>query len=321
MASIRLEEALEALDQPTDRGPRWPIMHGKAGTLLAFDVPVDGGKVRWTGLWVTPTSIQFLDVDPPEPHGSRAHRIEGNAAGLFDRYILAMHEYLELISELDEEIADIQGRGPSVPLAAIWPFKQRASRLRAGLARAMSVSAECSTLFEERLPGWKKVFPSIEAELVRLQQMVAAVEQSVSDLILLRNAEESNRIANAANDLSRTSNRIAALANISNIRMLGITFLALFLALISAVILFPNTGATILGMPSAAWVPGIWVDVSLALLAIVPLVWVLSRPWVRRMLKDVHDYESRIEEGLADLPELKPGAGRAGSAIETRSPP
>ena len=142
------------------------------------------------------------------------------------------------------------------------------------------------------------------AELVRVRELALSVQEGLSDLILLRNAEESNRIAEAANALSRTSNRIAALANISNIRMLGLTYIALVLGLVSAAVLIPNTGATILGMPSAAWIPGWWVVVVLTVLAVVPIWAIFSRRFVRRILVDLEDAERRAQEGVVDLPEV-----------------
>ncbi|MCI4344626.1 MAG: hypothetical protein L3J87_03255, partial [Thermoplasmata archaeon] len=54
----------------------------------------------------------------------------------------------------------------------------------------------------------------------------------------------------------------------------------------------------------AAWVPGLWVDLLLVGLAIVPIVVVFSRPWVRTLLRSLTESELRIQEGIADLPEL-----------------
>jgi hypothetical protein len=73
---------------------------------------------------------------------------------------------------------------------------------------------------------------------------------------------------------------------------------------VSVVVLIPNTAATILGMPSAAWVPGLWVDVLLVVLAVVPLLVVFSRPWVLQTLRGLPSSERRSSEGLSDLPEV-----------------
>jgi len=87
---------------------------------------------------------------------------------------------------------------------------------------------------------------------------------------------------------------------------LGFGLVAFVLALVSVVVLIPNTGATILGMPSAAWVPGVWVDGILIALAILPLALVFSRPWVRQVLAGLGSFEARTQEGLTDLPEVRP---------------
>jgi hypothetical protein len=109
--------------------------------------------------------------------------------------------------------------------------------------------------------------------------------------------------------------------------MLGIAYVALILALVSAVVLIPTTAATILGMPSAGWVPGLWVDVILVVLAIVPIAVVFSRPWVKGVLRSLGSVEARTREGLRDLPEIspsdvdRPATERELAAGRPRSPP
>jgi len=98
--------------------------------------------------------------------------------------------------------------------------------------------------------------------------------------------------------------------------MLGVAYLAFVLALVSVVVLIPNTAATVLGMPSAGWVPGLWVDVILAVLAIVPIAVVFSRPWVLRLLRGVGAYEVRSSEGISDLPEVSPQASARPREVE-----
>ena len=78
---------------------------------------------------------------------------------------------------------------------------------------------------------------------------------------------------------------------------------ALILGLVSAAVLIPNTAATILGMPSAGWVPGAWVDVVLVLLGLIPILVIFTRPWVVGMLRTLRESEVRVTEGIADLPE------------------
>jgi hypothetical protein len=182
------------------------------------------------------------------------------------------------------------------------------------IGRALVVSAEATGPSAKRFPQSEPALEAADREVGRVRDLAVSVQQGLSDLILLRNAEQGNRIAEFANELARTSNRIAALANISNIRMLGLTYIALLLGLVSAVVLIPNTAATVLGMPSASWVPGYWVDVSLVVLGVGSFLAVFTRPWVRRLLRDLGPSEQRAGEGLLDLPEVpaepEPGLGR-----------
>jgi hypothetical protein len=176
--------------------------------------------------------------------------------------------------------------------------------VREQIARVLSLVAELDGPVGSGFPDLSEVLPSLEVEAERLLELSGSIAQTLRDVVLLRNAEDANRIAEAANELGRISNRIASLQNTSNIRMLGIAYLAFVIALISVVVLIPNTAATILGMPSAAWVPGLWVDIILIVLAVVPLVIVFSRGWVVRVLRDLQGSERRATEGIDDLPEL-----------------
>ncbi|MCI4360516.1 MAG: hypothetical protein L3J91_02330, partial [Thermoplasmata archaeon] len=296
---VSLTEALTALGRPATEAPRHPVIHGAAGTLVSFGLPTESGTTKFLGVWITARDVQFLDPEPKETPAATAHGLAGVSARLFELFLTAARAYLERIEEIDERLADIQQRGRSVPLAGA----------SVGLA-------ECSGRYAERFDGFAGAASTPESELLRVRELAGTVQQGLSDLILLRNAEESNRIAEAANNLSRTSNRIAALANTSNIRMLGLTYIALVLGLVSAAVLIPNTGATILGMPSAGWVPGVWVDVILVVLAIVPIWLIFSRRFVLRILRDISTSESRAQEGLDDLPEIS-----ASDAARASTPP
>lgn len=302
MPLTRVEEALARLGLPPDRPPPRPIVHAPAGALLTVGFPGEPG-VDWTGIWIDPSGVSFLG---PVPTPSSAGEIHGLPAPS-DRLAVLLaefaHRYVERVEQEDERLAELQQRGREVPLGEVWRLKREAAGDRAMVDRANVVLAECSGAFGARFPGFDKVVPTIQAELDRVRALVEGLQNALSDLILLRNAEESNRIAETANALSRMSNRIAALANISNIRMLGLTYLAFLIALIGAVVLIPNTGATILGMPSAGWVPGLWVDLVLIVLAVVPLAIVFRLRWVQQLLRDLRTYESRAVEGLQDLPE------------------
>ena len=315
--SSPLLPALQAVGRPEAEVHRHPVLHGNGQTLVTFARPGATGAVSWIGVWLTPTEVRFLGEPATSSEASHAHGLAGPAAELFDQIVDVARQFVGRIEELDERLSEAQQRGREVPLSEVWRLQRKAALLRAQLGRTLVAAAELGGPFGDRFPGLAAAFPSLEGELTRVQQLCANVQQSLSDLILLRNAEESNRIALAANDLAATSNRIAALANVSNIRMLGLTYIALILGLVSAVVLFPNTAATILGMPSAAWVPGVWVDVALVVVAAVPLVLVLRPGWVRRLLAGLPTYETRASEGVADLPELpaepSPPAPRDGS--------
>ncbi|MGA7922619.1 MAG: hypothetical protein WCA77_01405 [Thermoplasmata archaeon] len=316
MSEDVLETALQALGLPSGEPPKRAIIHGAKGTLISFWVPGDELRPTVRGAWITATEVQFLDTEPLDRFPSTAHKVKGGGGELLDRFIRDGHQFLTLIEDLDEDVADLERRGRDVPVTQLWPLKQRAAAIRLQVDRALIAASECAGVFSDRLPGFEGAYPSVERQYTHLQGLVAATQSSISDLILLRTAVESNQIAETANTLSKTSNRIAALANESNVRMLGITYLALVLALVSAVILFPNTAATILGMPSAGWVPGVVVDLALIFIAVVPLIWVFTRPWVRRMLDDLRSFEGRIGEGIDDLPEISPE-----QAMKTGSPP
>lgn len=304
MAEAGLSEALVAFGHKDGELPRPPILHGTAGTLVTFGVPSERGAVEGSGVWISGSGVRFVGWRPAPTGGARAHGLTGPSADLFDLFLGTARGLLERIEEIDARLAEVQGRGRTVPLPEIWSLQRRIAQLRAQIGRALVGLAELSVRNAAAFPGFSNSMPSVSGELERVRALAANVQQSLSDLILLRNAEESNRIAEAANQLSRTSNRIASLANTSNIRMLGLTYIALVLGLVSAAVLIPNTGATILGMPSAAWVPGLWVDVVLVLLAVVPIVVIFSRPWVRRILDGLGESETRAGEGIQDLPEV-----------------
>ncbi|MCI4350998.1 MAG: hypothetical protein L3K15_05745 [Thermoplasmata archaeon] len=304
MPVTSIAEAMVALDKPAGETPRHPVIHGRAGTLIALAVPGAGSEVEWLGVFVGHEKVEFIGPTPPPNGPSTAAGLTGVTARLYDLFFTAAHRYLERVEEIDERLAETQRRGRQVPLSSVWSLQRETAFVRAQLGRTVVAFIACQGPLADDFPKFAASSTAVEGELERARSFSANVQQSLSDLILLRNAEESNRIAEAANALSKTSNRIAALANISNIRMLGITYIALLLGLVSAVVLIPNTAATILGVPTAAWVPGWWVDLILVVLAIIPIAIVFSRPWVRVLLRNLRESEVRLTEGISDLPEL-----------------
>ncbi len=304
-----LAPALAALGRTEADVRRHPVLRRDRETLVTVGRPTAEGAIHWSGIWISGSGVKFLGEEPESRDPSRSHGLTGPAAELFDVVVDSARVYLERIEEMDEHLSGIQQRGRAVPLPEVWKLQRQAALLRAQIGRTLVAVAVLSGPFSATFPGLPDALPSLEGELGRIQQLCANLQQSLSDLILLRNAEESNRIAEVANELARISNRIAALSNLSNLRMLGLTYIALVLGLVSAVVLFPNTMATILGMPSAAWVPGVYVDLLLVLAAAVPLLLVLRPRWVRTLLSGLPGYEERAAEGLADIPEVPPESG------------
>jgi hypothetical protein len=300
---VTFAHVLKELGDRPDRVPPHAVQHGAAGTLLALRVPTPIGT-SWQGVWIRPNGVDFVGERPPTSGLSRSFHLTGDSATLIDLLAGAARAYLERAEAIDEHLTKLQARGREVPSAEIWERQREVAALRASIGRAVVVAAEAGGPSIDRFPGAETALAAVSREVDRARELATSVQQSLSDLILLRSAEEANRIAEAANQLSQTSNRIAEYANTSNIRMLGLTYIALLLGVVGAVVLIPNTGATILGMPSAGWVPGWLVDATLVVLGIIPFVVVFSRPWVRRILRDIGPAEGRASEGLKDLPEI-----------------
>jgi len=310
MHDTGLDEALEAFGKPPGALPRRPVLHGPAGTLLSFSVPTGPSSRRTEAVWVRHDGVRFFGPPLPTlgPGPSVAHRLKGTGGELFDRWVDASRAFHEAIESIDERLSELESRGPSVRSKEIWTLQRETAALRAQVGRAVVTASEAAGPLAAAFPGFATALPSLLAEFARAQTLASDVQQALSDLILLENARESNRIAEAANRLAVTSNRIAEYANISNIRMLGITYIALVLGLVSAVVLIPNTAATILGMPSAGWVPGWWVVAVLVVLAVVPIALVFQRPWVKAILRSLHEGELRAAEGIGELKEQVDGA-------------
>jgi hypothetical protein len=296
-------EALRRLGHPGEV-PTRPVVRGAAGELVTYPAPEAGGRIAWHGLFRAAGRIELVGAVPAYRGFSEAQGLTGRSAEVADGLAEVARTYLESAAELDTRLAAVQQRGRTAPLGEVWALGREAARLRGHIGRALAALVEIGRLPEAELPGLAPNLPPLQTELARVQDVARAVEQGVTDLILLRNAEEANRLAETANQLGRLSNRIAELQNISNIRMLGLTYIALVLALLGGVLLIPNTAATILGMPSAGWVPGLWVDLLLAGLIAGPLLYVFSRPWVRELLHGFSSYEFRAREGMTELPEV-----------------
>ncbi|MCI4345544.1 MAG: hypothetical protein L3K07_02135 [Thermoplasmata archaeon] len=283
-------ELLHRLGIPRDLPPR-PVIHTESGTLLSFVLLDEKLERTYVGVFVRQDGVETIGPPPDFRRLGNALHLPAGAAELANRLSQAGRLYLERAEELDEELVSLSDEGTHRPSwKRVAQLERKTSVLRREIARAVAVAAEGSRLSDGGLAEFERAAPTLISELERIQMVAEGIENGISNLLLLQNAE--------------MSNRLTALANLANIRMLGLTYLALILALVGAIILFPNTGATILGMPSAAWVPGIWVDAILIVLAIIPITLLFMQPWLRRMLKQIAGIEGRSSEGLADIPEI-----------------
>ncbi len=301
-----MSEALQANGLPAQPVPRRPVLHGPGGTVLLLGTLDPDGRPTYHGVWLSRAGSRWLGSHPPTSLIAATHRLDGITGDLVNLLQSAARSYLERLEELAERLDAIEADGESAPVSDLAALHRKYRALREHVARLDVTVAELDGPLGERFPKLAEALPQVQAELQHLEEFSSWIGQGIRDLLALRNAGDANRLSAATNRLGEVSNQIAAFANTSNIRMLGVAYIALLLGLVSAVVLIPNTAATILGMPSAAWVPGVWVDVILVVLAIVPLVVVFSRPWVRRVLGAFRASESRTAEGLSDLPEVDP---------------
>ncbi|HKN06883.1 MAG TPA: hypothetical protein VJ021_04690 [Thermoplasmata archaeon] len=263
------------------------------------------GRATWHGVYLDSSGGRALDPAPPSSRLSEGKGVDSGTRALLDLLQAASSSYIEYLEMVARKLEIVQDTPEPPILAELTALHRAIALIHPKVARLSVVVLELDGPLGTRFPGLADRLPVVRSDAAHLEEFVTSLSQTLRDLVGLRNAVEANRLAEAANEIGQVSNRIAALANTSNLRMLGIAYLALFIALLSAVILFPNTGATILGMPSAAWVPGIWVDVSLVVLAVVPLLFLVTRPWVRHMYTGLSSYERRSAEGLADIPEVR----------------
>jgi hypothetical protein len=288
---------------PENGLPR-PVTTRHDGTLLATVQIAEDFSVSTVALWVSGKDSEWYGGAPSSRAFSAGYHLKGTEAEIAEFIADAGRAILERAEDVEALVADATALGHHVPPATIGHWQRRVGILRLAAARAVVVATVAENILPDPSEAYGKALGTLQGELEHGQSVVQGIAQSLTDLLMLHNAETSNRLADLANGLTTQSNQIATIANTANVRMLGLTYLTLVLAFLSAVILFPNTGATILGMPSAAWVPGLWVDVILVILGAVPFAVVFTRPWIRRMLHDLADSEMRSQEGMKDLPEL-----------------
>ncbi|MGA8302406.1 MAG: hypothetical protein WA691_06595 [Thermoplasmata archaeon] len=274
-----------------------------ASLLTLATLGADGGP-EWHGIWIDTEGVRPLGPSVPPSLLLEGAKVAPATVALVDLAQAAYRSYIEWLEILGGRLDSLEGQPDPVPLSELGALLHALAGTRKQIVRLEVLLAELDGTLGAKFPGLEAYLPPLRAEVAHLDELSAGLAQAVRDLVAIRNAVEANRLSAVANRLGEVSNRVATLANTSNLRMLGVAYIALVLALVSVVVLIPNTAATILGVPTAAWVPGYWVSTILIVLAVVPIVVVFSRPWVRNTLRGLGSYERRTAEGIADLPEV-----------------
>lgn len=320
-------EALRALGVAGPEPPSRPVVlrHGTS-TLVPIVLLGADGRAEWRGMWIEEGAApRLLGPAPPAGLATERAKLTGITATLVDLLEASLTTIIDRAEEVDQALLRLESAPPSTGKGgesarssadALRGTGRSLLTVRRHAGRSVSMVAELAGPLGTNFPELGRVLPVLESQADRLHNLALLLQGSFRDILLTRSAEESNRISEVANQLGATSNRIAAVANVSNIRMLGIAYLALVVALVGASLLIPETAATILSMPSATWVPGTWVTVILIVTTAVPLVVIFTRPWVLAILKGLGSIEARSGEGMVGLPELEAtsrGAASPGS--------
>lgn len=299
-------DALRAVGRPGPEPPFRPvILSGPNGYFVPIAIPLAGDTVDWRGFWVDKEGVRFLGAPAPEiafPHPE----LTPATRQLLNLVSASGMTLLERVTDLDNEIAGLPVGDTLTSPKVIEALHRRVLFLRRHVGRLTAIVGELHGPLGASFPDLGLVYDEVAHQVDRLHTLTQSVESTLRDIVMMRAAAESNRISVVANRLGETSNRIGSLANNSNVRMLGIAYLALVVALFGAALLIPETVSTVLSMPSAGWVPGYWVVLVLVLSTAIPLAVIFSRPWLVRILRGLGSYEARSQEGLADIPETTP---------------
>ncbi len=314
-------EALASIGVGGGRIPIRPVIRRPAGTVLAVGRIEPNGAVDYAGAVVAPDrSVRWFGSIPTDVGAPSRAPLPPDTARLVALVHQAAHNYVERLAEIDELVNSLPADGTRPSPATLGRLQRATARVREQIARLTVLASELAGPLAEAFPQLADVYPELRTTVDELPDLASGFHATLQELLLLRVSDESNRLAETANRLAATSNRLASAATVSNVRMLGLAYLALMIALVSLVIVIPNTGATILGMPSAGWVPGGWVVVILIVLTVVPLAAVFSRPWVRRVFRGLPSYEAPVTEGMAGVPELSPDGRPIGPAAPGPDP-
>jgi hypothetical protein len=303
-----IAEALTAIGHPGLSSSRRPVLRTAEASLITIATLDHDGAPVWHGLWIDSKGVRPLGPSVPASLLIGTAKVAPATVALVDLLQAAYRSYVEWLEALGERLDALEGKRDPAPLPELGALLHALATARKQVVRLDILVTELDGTLGASFPGLETYLPQVRVEGTHLTEISTGQAQAVRDLIAIRNAVEANQLSVVANRLGEVSNQVAALANTSNLRMLGVAYVALVLALVSVVVLIPNTAATILGMPSAAWVPGYWVDVILIILAVVPMVIVFSRPWVWSTVRGLPSYEHRTAEGLSDIPEIPAGA-------------
>lgn len=289
-------------------------------TLITLATLGADGSPTWHGLRLDAKGVHPMGPPVPRSLLTDGASFAPGTAALLDLLQAAYRSYIDRLETIGGRVDVLEARPDPAPLPELGQLLHALAGARKHVGRLTVLVTELTGPLGAQFPGLANEIPSIRSEVAHLEQLSSGLAQSVRDLVGIRNAVEANRLADAANQMGAVSNRIAALANTSNLRMLGVAYVALIFALVSVVVLIPNTAATILGVPGAAWVPGVWIVVILVVLAIVPIVVVFTRPWVIRTLRALPTSELRSAEGLSDLPEVPAQSVEADASLLRQAP-
>ena len=306
-----LTDAYLALGLHTGRRPG-NVVNRRHRQVMVHLALIDGNfQVRPVAFWSDGTHIKVLDDAGefhPDVNPSAELQITGGSGQVFDSITQMSRTSLERIEDVERSLAELEKDPLHAPAIAVLELKRKTATVRAELGRTISAVAD---FVEGRLlplaENARAPLRTSQEELLRLRDMTQATQSALTDIFMIRQAEQANQLQLVANRMAAVSNRIAELSNISNIRMLGLSYVTLILAVVATVILFPNTAATILGMPSAADVSPMIVWAALAGTAVAPIAWFASQKWIRELFHGMSRYEARVSEGIIDLPENVPG--------------
>jgi hypothetical protein len=260
--------------------------------------------------WADGTHLKVL-VDGgefhPEVQPSVEYHLTGGIATAFDAFVQINRTTVERLEDVERGLAELEKDPLNAPPLRVLELKRQVGSIREELGRAITGLTDMEEGRVVPLPeGAMSALRTVEQEMIRIRDMIQATQSALTDIFMIRQTEQANQLQLVSNRMAAVSNRVAELSNISNIRMLGLSYVTLILAVVATVILFPNTAATILGMPSAAGVPTVVVYMVLVGTAVAPMAWFLSQGWIRDLFRGMSRYEARVNEGMGDLPERIP---------------